>query len=498
MAREVKYFHNGAARFEIRRHYDDGYGWAVWDRKTDTMAFRLNGEPALYRDRGGSDDGSYKYASERCENLNHYGPEAPTGKWVPGGRGRPPKDSNYRSPSRPIKDVSPSDHYGYYAPRELSAATTAPIRTIDTTYHDIVAKAERASQKSTIDSMIEKVEAEVGIDREEKIADTIDLDEIKKHVTVEIERRAEGAEDEIKARLAQIQNAITDKIDREATDLLQMLEDTKEEIKRHKKIEIKSERGIKVLGGQQHMRFVPLLRAVNAGVLPLMVGPAGTGKTTAGEQLADALDLPFYAISVGAQTTKSDFLGFIDASGVYRDTMFRRAYEGGGIFLVDEMDAGNANVLIVLNAALAGKMCAFPDKMVTRHKDFIAIAAANTYGMGANRVYVGRNQLDAATLDRFVPFDWPVDEVLEASFVASMEHGPRWHIVVKTVRKHADSQAWHVICSPRATIKGAALLDAGFGVEEVVEMTLTNGADASQKQQIKSMALVAWGANGSI
>jgi MoxR-like ATPase len=36
-----------------------------------------------------------------------------------------------------------------------------------------------------------------------------------------------------------------------------------------------------------------------------------------------------------------------------------------------------------------------------RHADFVCIAAANTYGHGADRVYAGRNQLDGATLDRF-------------------------------------------------------------------------------------------------
>jgi hypothetical protein len=130
--------------------------------------------------------------------------------------------------------------------------------------------------------------------------------------------------------------------------------------------------------------------------------------------------------------------------------------------------------------------------MIERHKDFICIAAANTFGMGANRVYVGRNQLDAATLDRFVPFDWPVDEELEASFVAGTTFGPRWHRVVKAVRKHVDSNAWRVIVSPRATIKGSALLQTSIGFEKVIDLTLMNGADASQKEQIRALALREW------
>jgi cobaltochelatase CobS len=45
-----------------------------------------------------------------------------------------------------------------------------------------------------------------------------------------------------------------------------------------------------------------------------------------------------------------------------------------------------------------------------KHPDFICIAAANTYGRGADRQYVGRNELDESTLDRFrigtVPMDY--------------------------------------------------------------------------------------------
>ena len=53
--------------------------------------------------------------------------------------------------------------------------------------------------------------------------------------------------------------------------------------------------------------------------------------------------------------------------------------------------------------------------VATRHPDFVCIAAANTWGRGADREYVGRNELDASTIDRFlmgtVPMDY--DESLE-------------------------------------------------------------------------------------
>ncbi len=82
------------------------------------------------------------------------------------------------------------------------------------------------------------------------------------------------------------------------------------------------------------------------------------------------------------------------------------------MFLCDEIDAGNANVLATLNALLSQPIAAFPDGMVERHENFAFLAAGNTTGAGADMKFVGRNQLDGATLDRFVFVFWEYDEEL--------------------------------------------------------------------------------------
>ena len=77
----------------------------------------------------------------------------------------------------------------------------------------------------------------------------------------------------------------------------------------------------------------------------------------------------------------------------------------GGVFLFDEIDAADANVLLVVNSALANGRMSVPSRhdqpVAKKHSEFVCIAAANTFGRGADRVYVGRNELDEATLDRF-------------------------------------------------------------------------------------------------
>jgi len=54
-------------------------------------------------------------------------------------------------------------------------------------------------------------------------------------------------------------------------------------------------------------------------------------------------------------------------------------------------------------------------EVIERHPDFILFSAMNTYGTGASRLYTGRSQLDAASLDRWVVLDCDYDAELERS-----------------------------------------------------------------------------------
>jgi len=234
----------------------------------------------------------------------------------------------------------------------------------------------------------------------------------------------------------------------------------------------------KPVKGLVHRDFDKILRMVAAGVKPFLVGPAGSGKTTISGQIAEALGLDFRAISVNAQTSKSDFLGYNDATGKYVSTPFREMYENGGLFLLDEIDAGNPNVLTALNSALDNGFCSFADKNVNRHVDFKVITGANTYGTGASYDYVGRNQLDGATLDRFRRVNFLYDEVLETKLATSKT----WCKFVQAVRYELQSE--RVIVSPRATYDGCKLLAQKFSPLEVTEMCFTDSMSQALKQRV--------------
>ncbi len=251
---------------------------------------------------------------------------------------------------------------------------------------------------------------------------------------------------------------------------------------------------------REHSYFPLIVAALSTRTHLWLVGPAGGGKTSLVGAAAGVLGLEHRALSVCAQTTKTDLLGFIDATGVYRGTAFREAFEKGFVFCLDEADGGNPNVLAVLNSALANGEMTFPDATVKRGEGFVCVACANTFGNGATGGYVGRNQIDAATLDRFFFLNLPLDQGLEASLVgvSGVESpafdmaagGTRtaagWLWFVQKAREGAEKHGVKVVISPRATIGGAKLAAAGVGLEWLKKGFLFKALDSLSAEKLLS------------
>lgn len=164
--------------------------------------------------------------------------------------------------------------------------------------------------------------------------------------------------------------------------------------------------------GVMHKDFDAIVAVVQCGHYPYLVGPAGTGKSFIAEQVAKVLNLDYHATN--CVMDEIQLKGFIDANGTYHETAFYRAFVNGGLFLLDEMDASDANALNLLNQALANKTFEFPNVgTVKAHPDFHCIATGNTYGTGADSVYIGRNQQDGANLDRFAMIPVGYDREIE-------------------------------------------------------------------------------------
>lgn len=237
-------------------------------------------------------------------------------------------------------------------------------------------------------------------------------------------------------------------------------------------------RDLKRLEGTTHYQLADVIAAVTRGYNVLMVGPTASGKSRISQDVSKALDLPYYSIGCSATMSDAKFLGYMLPSGYFRSA-FRNAYEHGGVFNVDEIDASNPGVLMVLNEATSNGVMSFPDGMVKKHKDFHLIASANTYGLGATREYVGRQAIDKATKNRFIVMTIKYDEALETSMChatgANATTVDKVLTFVRKLRKNADARGIKIILSPRQTVAMVDMLTAGWTWDMVIDNCLRMG-----------------------
>ena len=236
------------------------------------------------------------------------------------------------------------------------------------------------------------------------------------------------------------------------------------------------------LDGHHHASFADLLALTHCGNVWL-TGPAGSGKTTGASNVAKALDLPFYAMSVGPQTTKTDMFGYtVAGTGEYKPSLLFTAYTQGGVLLLDEADTCHAGVAKQLKIVLGQDFASFDGQMAERHPDFRVIACANTVGQRST-AYVSAQVQDQAFLDEWLILDWGYDEVLEDRIVKTYAAKDstktadilRWCDLVRKARKRiAETGETKALASPRATIKGCKLLLSGVSFDTVKRTCLTN------------------------
>lgn len=249
-------------------------------------------------------------------------------------------------------------------------------------------------------------------------------------------------------------------------------------------IEILERGEIRQLDGMHHIATPEIIQIATMAHPIMMVGPAGSGKTTIGEMVAKALNLPFLITSTVFDT--HELMGFVDGHGNYHRTPFRDAFEHGGVWIADEIDAWDAAALLAANSALANGYVTFPDgqQPVRRHENFRMIACANTFGKGADRVYIGRNQLDAASLDRFavVPIDY--DRNLEMRLTTNAS----WAHEVWSVRDKVETKNIRHVVSTRAIINGSRALAIGMDIERVRNIYLFKGMSEADRKKVDSNA----------
>ena len=240
--------------------------------------------------------------------------------------------------------------------------------------------------------------------------------------------------------------------------------------------------------------FENILHLVAAHENVYLYGPAGSGKNTIAEQIAEALGVDFYYQNT--LVTKFDVSGYKNAQGEYEETPFYKAWKNGGLFFADELDNSTAEAIIALNAALANGYYTFPNsgEKVAKHPDFYCIAAGNTNGQGATEEYCGRYQMDESSRDRFafieIDYNAKVEESICGGHLDILEF-------VRDLRSVTKSLQIKLICGYRTISRLAKFYDMstkfvldsfifkGLAVDDIREIAAALSSKSKYTDEIK-------------
>ena len=206
-----------------------------------------------------------------------------------------------------------------------------------------------------------------------------------------------------------------------------------------------------------HKLLPKLLKMATApNVNVALVGKAGAGKTHIAKQVAEALKMDFTSVSLTAGTSEGQLTGWLLPIGdngkfSFVSSQFVELYEkGNSVILLDEMDAADPNMMLIINTALANGGFHCPQRhenpYIKRGENVILIGSMNTYGNGADLQYCGRNELDSATLDRFVLLEMDYDIDLEKKLVPNADPLKDWAV---NIRKNITKNKLERILSTR-------------------------------------------------
>lgn len=228
--------------------------------------------------------------------------------------------------------------------------------------------------------------------------------------------------------------------------------------------------------------FENILHLVAAHENVYLYGPAGSGKNTIAEQIADALGVDFYYQNT--LVTKFDVSGYKNAQGEYEDTPFYKAWKNGGLFFADELDNSTAEAIIALNAALTNGYYTFPNssEKVAKNPNFYCIAAGNTNGQGATEEYCGRYQMDESSRDRFAFVEIDYNKKVEESIC-----GGHLDILdfVRDLRSVTKSLQIKLICGYRAISRLAKFY--GVDTKFVLDSFIFKGLSVDDIREIAAV-----------
>ena len=250
---------------------------------------------------------------------------------------------------------------------------------------------------------------------------------------------------------------------------------------------------------QEHALFPLVAKLIAAKINVYLHGTFGTGKTKLAEHVCEMLGVDYHIVNFTPQSSESGLTGYMWGNEYIKSTV-RDCMESGKALILDEADACNPAIFLRLCALLSSRTMSFPDgKRVDAHDNFFVIACGNTTMGGATQAANGRLRQDRAIVDRFAMVFQGIDDSLEASFLGISEPSEPvdieaggliskeyWLGRVRKARAAQTKLGIECTISPRASILGAQMIDAGIGLSWLDSCVLFRGLSTEQVTRIQA------------
>lgn len=156
----------------------------------------------------------------------------------------------------------------------------------------------------------------------------------------------------------------------------------------------------------------------------LLVGESGTGKTALIQHFCHKYGLPYYRVVMNAGTTTEDIVGqmVMDSEGKFKFEyqVLIKFMQKGGIFVFDEINAGQKEILHILNSvtdyARSIAITQHKGEVVNACENFLVVACMNPpheYDL---------DELSKSLKSRFMPYYFDYDEKIDLAVLGDKEN----------------------------------------------------------------------------
>lgn len=221
--------------------------------------------------------------------------------------------------------------------------------------------------------------------------------------------------------------------------------------------------------------------AVKANMPALLIGEAGTGKTSAVRYLAYKLKQPYVRVNMTGFTSPDELIGSKSAangSTFYEDGIITAAMKAGAILVLDEINATPPDSVFILHGLLdEDRQITMPNGDVIKpHPDFRVFATMNPE-------YEGTKTLNRAFLDRFpiileMKSLEPTAEahLLEEYYNVAPEDSIKMVTIAGTLRKAFREEKTITHVSTRSLLQWAELMANGMDRKLSYEVSIVRKA----------------------